>query len=240
MVTNEDIKSLAWGPASKATSWQLYFVNGYKFHTKAWSDGKKTINCGVHVKGLTEGGEDDFYGIIKHIFELEYRGLSKKIALFYCDWFDPTINRGTRVHPQYNIVDVKINRRYGRYDPFILAQKTRQVYYVPYPEMCKEMRGWYSTITTKPIGHVEVDDIEEEVPYQADESSPVIPITEVEQLHGLLDETVNEFEQIIDHNNDLIVQDGQLEDEDVSTENSDENNEEGESEDEDQDDNDDD
>jgi len=29
--------------------------------------GEKTINSGVYVKGLTEGGHDDFYGIIEHI-----------------------------------------------------------------------------------------------------------------------------------------------------------------------------
>ena len=49
-----------------------YFVNGYKFHTNAWSKGKKTINSGVHVKGFTEGGEDDFYWIIHRIYELQY------------------------------------------------------------------------------------------------------------------------------------------------------------------------
>jgi len=59
-------------------------VNGYKFHTNAWSKGKKTINSVVHVKGLTEGGEDDFYGIIHKIYELEYNTSNKpkKVVLF--------------------------------------------------------------------------------------------------------------------------------------------------------------
>lgn len=233
---NTNIKALAWGPITKATSWHMYFVNGYRFHTKDWSDGKKTINCGVHVKGVTEGGEDDFYGIIQRIFELEYHGLSNKIAIFYCEWFDPTRNRGTRVHPHYNIVDIKMNRRYGRYDPFILAEKARQVYYVPYPETCKDLRGWSAVITTKPRGHVEVEDIEDEEPYQADEMSPVVPITEVEPLQGLLDETINGFEQIVDRNNDSMDHDGQSEDEGVSIECSDKDDEKGEDEDEDEDD----
>lgn len=38
---NTNIKALAWGPITKATSWHMYFVNGYRFHTKDWSDGKK-------------------------------------------------------------------------------------------------------------------------------------------------------------------------------------------------------
>ncbi|CAK8574835.1 unnamed protein product [Lathyrus sativus] len=88
-VTDKKLISLAWGPESNAMSWHKYFINGYKFHTQAWSQGKKTINSGVYVKGITEGGEDDFYGVIKHIFELEYHELSHKVALFYCQWFDP-------------------------------------------------------------------------------------------------------------------------------------------------------
>jgi hypothetical protein len=47
-------------------------VNGYKFCTQSWSEGKKTYNSGVYVKGVTEGGEDDFYGVIKHVYELFY------------------------------------------------------------------------------------------------------------------------------------------------------------------------
>jgi len=48
--------------------------------------GEKTINSGVYVKGLTEGGHDDFYGIIEHIYELEYNSSSspKKVVVFYC------------------------------------------------------------------------------------------------------------------------------------------------------------
>jgi len=42
--------------------WLTCFVNGYKFHTNARLDGKKTINCGVYVKGLIEGGYDDLMG----------------------------------------------------------------------------------------------------------------------------------------------------------------------------------
>jgi len=71
--------------------WHTYFVNGYKFHTNAWSKGKKTINSGVHVKGLTEGGENDFYGIIHRIYELNYNtsNKSKKIVLFFVNGLIP-------------------------------------------------------------------------------------------------------------------------------------------------------
>lgn len=206
------------------------------FHTKASSDGKKTTNCGVHVKRPTKGGENDFYGIIQHIFELEYHGLSKKIAVFYCEWFDPTRNKGTMVDPQCNIVDINMSRRYSRHDPFILAQNAKQVYYVPYPELCKDMCGWSVAITTKPRGHLEVDDTENEVPYQANEMSHVLPITEVEPIHGLLDETINHYEQVVDPNNDPMVQDGEPQDEEgVSTEYSEDEDDEDEEEEEEED-----
>jgi len=98
----------------------MYFVNKYKFHTKAWADGKKIINSGLYVKGLTRGGEDDFFGTIHHIYELEYGSLNKKIPLFYCEWFDPTINVGTRFHSQYYLVEIKLSGRYEPKGPFIL------------------------------------------------------------------------------------------------------------------------
>ena len=194
-MTNNDLKALAWGPRTRVWSWSMYFINGYKFHTKAWSRGKKTINSGVCVKGVTQGGEDDFYGVIERIIEIEYHGLPK-IPLFYCQWFDPT-HRGTRVHPQYKIVQINKRKRYQYYDPFIVAQKARQVYYVDYPDTCKDLRDWCVAIATKPRGHVEVDDIVDETkidesPYQADEC--VVPPVEIETVEGLRDDTVNEYE----------------------------------------------
>ena len=60
------------------------------------------------------------------------------------------------------------------------------------------MRGWFVAITTKPRGHVEIDNGEDEVAYQANEMSPILPITEVERLDGLVDQSLNQFEQIVD------------------------------------------
>ncbi|CAL5199358.1 unnamed protein product [Lathyrus oleraceus] len=53
--TSTYVKTLALNPNSKATSWNMYFVNGYKFHTQEWSHGRKTTNYAVHVKGLRGG-----------------------------------------------------------------------------------------------------------------------------------------------------------------------------------------
>jgi len=81
---NQHLRDLSLGPLRCVKEWHTLFVNGYKFHTHAWSEGKKTINNGVHVKGHTEGGEDDFYGVIQHMYEVEYNSSTsdKKIVLF--------------------------------------------------------------------------------------------------------------------------------------------------------------
>jgi len=47
-------------------------------------------------------------------------------------------------------------------------------------------------ITTKPRGHVKLDNIEEELPYQATKMSNIIPVTSIEQLQGLVDSTTLE------------------------------------------------
>jgi len=183
---------LAWGPNSSVTSWNMYFVNGYKFLTNTWSEGKKIINFGAHIKGVTEKGQDDLFGVIKHIYELEYLGLSKKIPLFFCGLFDPTNNKGTKVHSKYNIVEVKMSRRYIPYDPFILPQKVRQVNYVSYPKICRNFCGWRVAITKKPQGHVEVDKILDYLPYQLDEMPNLLPITRIKEVEDLTDTLIVE------------------------------------------------
>lgn len=59
------------------------------------------------VKGVTDGGEDDFYGFVKHIYELVYNYLysENKGVLLYCDWYDPS-SRGTKIDKAYGIVEI--------------------------------------------------------------------------------------------------------------------------------------
>lgn len=83
-MTNQHLRDLAYEPYSCVRSRHTYFVNGYKFHTDEWNVGKKTINSGVVVQGE---GTSDFYGVIKHIYELQYNTTTypKKVVLFYCN-----------------------------------------------------------------------------------------------------------------------------------------------------------
>jgi len=173
---------------SYVKEWRTYFVNGYKFHTQAWTEGKKMINRMVHVKGLTEGTPDDFYGVIQHIYELEYNTTSypKQVVLFYCHWFDPT-SRGTRVDPKYDIMEIRTDRSYNLFEPFISEHNVRQVYYVPYPETRRDKNGWCVAIKTKPRGYIESDHVQDDVPYQFEEISHANKVIEVESISGLQD-----------------------------------------------------
>jgi hypothetical protein len=112
-------------------------------------------------------------------------------VLFYCDWFDPS-TRGTKINKRYNTVDIRMDRRYKKFDPFIMAHNVRQVYYVPYPSTQPRKRGWSVAITTKPRGRIENDEIvDDEVAYQNDEISNVTEVIELEEVIGLLDSQVD-------------------------------------------------
>ncbi|KAM3216937.1 hypothetical protein P3L10_026380 [Capsicum annuum] len=57
----------------KAKSWPVYFVNGYKFHTSSWGEGKSTYNSGVCVTGVGQDGiTSEYYGVLKEIIEFEW------------------------------------------------------------------------------------------------------------------------------------------------------------------------
>lgn len=74
--------------------------------------------------------------------------------LFYCDWFDPK-HRGIRVNPKYGDVDIHMHRRYGSFDPFIIAYNVRQVYYVWYSTSPIDKCDWCVAVKMKPKGHTE-------------------------------------------------------------------------------------
>ncbi|KAH0773663.1 hypothetical protein KY290_010800 [Solanum tuberosum] len=76
---------------------------------------------------------------------------------------------GTRELKQHNIIEVKHTRKYEAYDPFIIAQNAKQVYYAPYP-LRRDKSNWWVVIKTKPMGRVEVEN-ELDVAYQNEISS---------------------------------------------------------------------
>ncbi|WMV45175.1 hypothetical protein MTR67_038560 [Solanum verrucosum] len=149
VVNVQFLRDISWGPDHRVRIMSKYFINGYKFHTEEWSKGKKTNNSGVWVKGE---GDINYYGVLQEIIELEYivGWPKKKLVIFRCKWYDPD-SSGTKVHPQYKIIEINHTRQYRFYDLFIIAQNVKQVYYVPYP-LCKNKSSWRVVIKTKPVG----------------------------------------------------------------------------------------
>ena len=89
--------------------------------------------------------------------ELEYPALPiKRIVLFKCSWFDPILNRGTRIHPQYKLVDVKSGRVFNKYEPFILVVQVGQVYFASYSTLKRNVNDWLVVCKIKERGIVEV------------------------------------------------------------------------------------
>ena len=69
----------------KVKSYNEYFVNGYVFYIKEYSQGRKTYNSRVCVKGLTINEfEVDYYGKLKEVIELQYHNEYNKVFLIKC------------------------------------------------------------------------------------------------------------------------------------------------------------
>jgi hypothetical protein len=92
----KSLSSLSLGPEIKVKCYNVYFVNGYVFHTEEYRHGRKTYNIGVCIKrvvvtsselsatmGLTSSElEVDYYGRLEEVIELQYIIVSR-IECFY-------------------------------------------------------------------------------------------------------------------------------------------------------------
>jgi len=140
------------------------------------------------------------------VVQIEYPGIPlKKVVLFKCEWFDPTIDRGTRVNKQYGIIQIRHNRRYGKYDPFILADKAIQVYFAPHPICSRSNADWWFVVKTKARGLIEDQQVDDSA-YQEDfldqnivgiSVDTDLPVTLLD-VDGRFDE-VDDHELIVDH-----------------------------------------
>ncbi|KAK1393458.1 DUF4216 domain-containing protein [Heracleum sosnowskyi] len=157
LVPNEFVQDLASGPLRSVRSVPIYYVNGYKFHTRTYRATKSTFNSGVCIKGSNYSeSSNDYFGILDEILIIEYpRFPIKRTSLFKCEWFDPTLNTGTRVHQRYNIVEVHRRKRLSVYEPFVLAMQATQVYFCNYPSLRRDKVDWL--VVSKIKAHALVD-----------------------------------------------------------------------------------
>jgi hypothetical protein len=90
--------------------------------------------------------------------ELQYHSEQNRVFLFKCYWYDTT-DRGIIVDPHYGLVEINSKARHRNVnDVFVFAKQCQQVYYT-YTLSFRRDRSrvdWLSVLKTKPRGHVEV------------------------------------------------------------------------------------
>jgi hypothetical protein len=117
-----DLHQLSYGYVT-IRRYGRYDVNGFCFRSTIFEDARPlaaTCNTRVVVRPIDdEGWETNYYGVIKDILELTFRGdKDLRVVFIYCDWFDPT--RGTRVN-KYSIVEIKHEKRVCGHNNFVLG-----------------------------------------------------------------------------------------------------------------------
>jgi len=151
---SEILRQMAEGTLKHAQRYNVCYTNGYRFHTVLHATNKSAANSGVCVKAADNSpDEDNFYGQLLEIIEVEYPGMPiKRVTLFKCHWYDPTTtgnSHGTNIHKRYKLVDIHQGRSYRIYDPFVLASQASQVYYLPYPSTRQNLKDWRSVCKVK-------------------------------------------------------------------------------------------
>ena len=134
------VQHLGSGPEHLVTTYQGYDISGYTFYTNQ-QDHKSTVqNSGVTVIASTELSGDtidarsriakeSYYGVIKEIWELQYDSII--IPLFKCKWVHN--QQGVRVdNDGFTIVDLSTDGYVS--EPFILAKRATQVFYIEDPK----------------------------------------------------------------------------------------------------------
>ena len=158
-VQDDRILNLASGPLRQIKVYSGFYVNGLKFHVTLRDSRRLTYNSGVCVKGSMDNNNTqyDYYGRLEEIIEVEYPALPiKRCVLFKCSWYDPTPRIGTRIHPNYNLVEVNANKRFNKFEPFIFAIQAGQVFYLEYPTKRRRASEWLSVCRLKSRSTIEM------------------------------------------------------------------------------------
>ena len=101
------------------------------------------------MKGTGEGDNSgvEYYGVLEEVLRVEYLGKPiKQRVLFHYDWFDPANPLGTRYSRVNCTYEVNHNRRYAKYDPFIITDVAYQVFYLPYPVGVPQKGNWWAAL----------------------------------------------------------------------------------------------
>lgn len=119
---------MARGPLDGVQRFKGYEINGFRFHTKLLEEKRKNQNSGVLVRGIANGKNTNYYGVLTEIIELQYFE-GKRVVLFKCDWWDiDHIGKGVKID-KHDFVSVNTKRKLATNEPFVLASQAEQVFY---------------------------------------------------------------------------------------------------------------
>lgn len=124
------IKDLAVGSLYNIRVYSSYYVNGFKFQLAQRDSNTLTNNLGLCIIFLAISLLIDYYSRLDEIIKMEYPALHKTIkrVLFKCLWYDRTLRIGTRVHLNYNLVEVNANKRFNKFESSIFVVQADQVF----------------------------------------------------------------------------------------------------------------
>jgi hypothetical protein len=206
------LSSLSLDLERKVKCYNGYFVNGYVFHTEVYGHGRKCV-----IGSTCSEFEVDYYGKLEEVIELQYYIEQNKVFLFKCYWYDTT-KRGIRLDHHYGLVEINSRARLRNVnDVFVFTKQCQQIYYTYTPFFRKDRSrvDWLSILKTKPRGHVEVVQDENEDTRVRDEVFQVselvepyrvAPSTEIEELNVVLS-TSKQANVDADDDDDIYIED---------------------------------
>lgn len=116
------------------------------------------------IKGSAYEGleENNYYGVLLDIIELDFLGDMTRVVMFKCDWYD--IHKGMKIDRSKN-VSINIHTKLRAYEPFVLSQQAEQVFYAP--NVSQKNKDWQTVIRTKARDRFDIPE-EEGDTYQDD------------------------------------------------------------------------
>jgi hypothetical protein len=157
-IPTEDMtmKMLASHPSSCVTSWQSYDINEYTYYTKEKDKNSIAQNSGIRIEAIDiQGLKTTYYGYIQDIWKLNY-GLRIWIPVFKCQWIK--YPNGVNVD-NYGLTLVDLKNLGHKDDPWVLADRVAQVFYVLDSEIGKHI------VVSEKQKIVEVDIVEDNDEY---------------------------------------------------------------------------
>ncbi|KAB2607434.1 hypothetical protein D8674_007151 [Pyrus ussuriensis x Pyrus communis] len=124
---DEELYNLARGPLH-VELFSSCHVNGIKFLGATRDDKSSTQNSGVHVPGVGDSEDIDFYGKLTSVVQLLYKDRCQ-VTLFKC----------LCVKRDHGLLSVNTTTHWYDEDPYILATMAKQIFYLDDP---KAGNGW--------------------------------------------------------------------------------------------------